>query len=49
VATVRARAARRGSEVGRAVGAAIVAGLIYDIVKMGFMWFWRESQERKAS
>jgi hypothetical protein len=42
----RAAAARRSSEVGRAVAAAIVAGVIYDLAKMAFTWLWNKSKER---
>ena len=46
MAKARARAARRSSEVGRAVGAAIVAGVIYDLAKKVFMWAWNKSKKR---
>jgi hypothetical protein len=44
---MKARMATRGRATGRAVREAIMAGLVYDAVKLGAKWLWDKSKARR--
>jgi hypothetical protein len=47
LARMTARMATRGRATGKAVREAIMAGLIYDAVKLGVKWLWGKSKARR--
>jgi hypothetical protein len=47
LARMTARMATRGRATGKAVREAIMAGLVYDAVKLGVKWLWGKSKARR--
>jgi hypothetical protein len=47
LARMSVRMATRGRATGKAVREAIMAGLVYDAVKLGVKWLWDRSKARR--
>ncbi|MGI8519286.1 MAG: hypothetical protein ACR2MC_01530 [Actinomycetota bacterium] len=46
---MRTKAATRGKDAGRSIAGAIVAGLIYDVAKIGATRMWERWKQREVT